>query len=128
MAAAQDMEHQQMSRNPCVDCLCPMTFLIVTHCSSPGPSSSPNAGGGCFNTFFCVPMFGQELSSDSARIAESQESPSQLHVEVTGVYLNPNSLIPRYVLDHFVSPPSGQYPPYQEAVWPEEAVLCHCSQ
>jgi len=43
-------------------------------------------------------MFGQELSSDSARIAESQESPSQLHVEVAGVYLNPNSLIPRFTL------------------------------
>ena len=27
----------------------------------------------------------------------------------------------------FVSPPSVQYSPYQETVWPEEAVLCHCN-
>jgi len=43
------------------------------------------------------------------------------------MYLNPESLIPRYVFDLFFSPPSVQCS-YQEPVWQKEAVLCYCSQ
>src|SRR6266702_1143100 len=104
-----------------------MTFLIVTHDSSPGPSASQDVGRGCANRFFSVAMLAQESSFDSAPIAESQGSTSQLlRLEVTGMYLNPNSLMPRF--NRFVSPPSSQCPPYQETVRSEEAVLCQCSQ
>jgi len=72
-------------------------------------------------------MLTQEPFLDSTQTVELQGSPSQLRIEVTSMYLNP-SLIPRYVLNLFVSPQSAQCPPYQEAVWPEEAVLCHCNQ
>lgn len=43
---------------------------------------------------FCVAMLAQEPSLDSTPIAESQGSLSQQRVEVTGMYLNPNSLMP----------------------------------
>ena len=43
---------------------------------------------------FCVVMLAQEPSLDSTQIAESQGSLLQLRVEVTGMYLNPNSLMP----------------------------------
>ncbi|KAH9008457.1 hypothetical protein EDB84DRAFT_96364 [Lactarius hengduanensis] len=65
MAAAKDVEHRPMSSN------------------SSGPSPSHNAGTGCVNLLFCVPILGQELSSDRPQIAESEESPSQLRVQVT---------------------------------------------
>ncbi|SRR6266702_157877 len=105
-----------------------MTSMIVTYCSSSGPSASQNSGRGCVNSFLCVAVPTQEPFLDSAQIAESQGGPSQLRVEVIGMYLDPKLLIPRYVLNLFASPPSTQCPPYQEAVWPEEAVLCHCRQ
>ena len=73
-----------------------MTFLIVTYDSSPGLSASQDVERGYGNPFFSVAMLAQQLSFDSARIAESQGSTSQLlRVEVTGMYLNPNSLMPR---------------------------------
>ncbi len=40
---------------------------------------------------YCVAMLTQEPSFDSTQIAESQGS---LSVEVTGMYLNPNSVMP----------------------------------
>ncbi|KAH9030641.1 hypothetical protein EDB85DRAFT_2290404 [Lactarius pseudohatsudake] len=64
MAAAKDMEHRQMSSN------------------SSGPSSSQDAGTGCVNLLFCVPILSQEPTSDRPQIAESQESSSQLRVQV----------------------------------------------
>ncbi len=39
-------------------------------------------------------MVAQEPSPDSAQLSESQGSLSQLRVEVAGMYLNPNSLMP----------------------------------
>ena len=106
-----------------------MTILIVTPYSSQGPSASQNAGRGCVNPFFCITMLGQELSLDSIQITESQGGQSQLRVEVTGMYLSPNSLIPRRVFNLFISPPNVQCSPYQETVfWHKEAVLCHRSQ
>ena len=44
---------------------------------------------------FFVPIPAQELFSDSPQLAGSQGNPSQQIVEVTGMYLNPDSLIPR---------------------------------
>jgi len=52
MAAAQDVETRQMFLNSYVDGHQPVTFLIVTHYSSPGPSASQNAGRGCVNHSF----------------------------------------------------------------------------
>ena len=77
---------------------------------------------------FYVAIFAHELSLGSTPIAESQGGLSQLCVEVIGRYLNPNSLIPDNRLFSFVSPPSARSSTYQEAVWPEEAILCHCDQ
>jgi len=93
MATAKDVEHRQMFSNSCVNSRWPVTFPIVTHYASPGPSASQNAGRGCVNPLFCVSILGQEPSLDSPQIAESQESPSQLRVDVTSMY--PDSLIPR---------------------------------
>ncbi|KAH9046595.1 hypothetical protein EDB84DRAFT_1673989, partial [Lactarius hengduanensis] len=62
MAATQYVESLQMSLN------------------SPGPSASQDAGTGCVNPFFCLPILDQELSLDRPRIAESQGG---LRVEVT---------------------------------------------
>ncbi len=73
-------------------------------------------------------MLTQEPFLDSTQIVESQGSLSQLHVEVTSMYLISNSLMPWSLFILFVSPPSAQYSPYQEKVWPEEAILCHCNQ
>jgi hypothetical protein len=42
MAAAQDVEHGQMLLNSCV--LLPTWYLILTHWTSPEPSTSPNSG------------------------------------------------------------------------------------
>jgi hypothetical protein len=42
MAAAQDAEHGQMLLNPCVRL--PRWYLILTHWTSPEPSTSPNSG------------------------------------------------------------------------------------
>ena len=100
----------------------------MTYCSSPDPSASQISGRGCGNPFICVAILTQESFFDSAQISESQGRPSQLRVEVTGMYLDRNSLIPRYVLGLSVSPQGSKCPPYQEAAWPEEAVLCHCNQ
>src|SRR6266702_1610503 len=54
MAAAQDVEHRKMSLNSCVDGLRPITSLIVTYHSSPGPSTSQNSGRGWVDPFFFV--------------------------------------------------------------------------
>ncbi len=95
MAAAQDMEHQQVSLNLCVDVLWSMRSLMVTHCSSPDPSASQNAGRRCFNPFFCVAILAQGPSFDSAQIPESQGSTSPLlRVEVTSMCFGRNSLGP----------------------------------
>ena len=97
MAAAQDVEHLQMSLNSCVDepLTNDLTFLKVTHYYSTGPSASQSAGRGCGNLFFSVAMLAQKPSFHSAQITESQGSTSELlRVEVTGMCLNPNSLMP----------------------------------
>jgi hypothetical protein len=44
---------------------------------------------------FDVAMFAQELPFISTQIAESQESPTQRRVELTGMYFIHASLIPR---------------------------------
>jgi hypothetical protein len=56
MATQRDLEYNQIFLNACVllDSLRIMTVLIVTHYSSPGPSTSQNAGRGFVNPFFCV--------------------------------------------------------------------------
>ena len=96
MAATQD-EHRELSLNSCVDGDYLVTFLIVTHYSSPGPSASQNAGRGCVSPFCCTTTLEQEPSLNSIQNTESQGSRSQLgvEVEVTGMYLIPNSLMPR---------------------------------
>src|SRR6266702_4524436 len=59
MAAANDVEHQQLFSISYVNGHLPVTFLIVTYYSSPGPSASQNAGRGCVNPLFCVPILSQ---------------------------------------------------------------------
>src|SRR6266702_3101082 len=115
MAATQD-EHRELSLNSCVDGHYPVTFLIVTHYSSQGPSASQNAGRGCVSPFCCTTTLDQDPSLNSIQIAKSQGSRSQLRVEVTSMYLIPNSLMPRKLFIVFVSPPSAKYSPYQETV------------
>jgi hypothetical protein len=44
---------------------------------------------------FDVAMFAQELSFISTQIAQSQESPTQRRVELTGMYFIHGPLIPR---------------------------------
>ncbi|KAH9023562.1 hypothetical protein EDB83DRAFT_1988372 [Lactarius deliciosus] len=70
MAAAQDLEHGQMSSR------------------SLGPSPSRNPGRGCINPLSCLPIFGQEPPLDSPRGAEPQGGPSQLRVDVTVLRAN----------------------------------------
>jgi len=64
----------------------------------PGPAQVPQhrkiQEEGASIPSFCVAMPVQEPSLDSAQIAESQGSPSQLRIEVTGMHLNPNSMMP----------------------------------
>ena len=56
MATQQDFDSNQMLMNACVllDGLWPITVLIVTHYSSPGPSASQNTGQRCINFFVVV--------------------------------------------------------------------------
>ena len=63
------------------------------HYSSLGPPASQNVGGGCVDPLFCVPILAQKIASYSPQISESQGSPSGLRVQVSGMYLNPDSLI-----------------------------------
>ena len=44
---------------------------------------------------FCVPILGQEPSSNSPQIAEPQGNPSQLRIQVAGMHSNPDSSIPQ---------------------------------
>ncbi len=57
MATEGDVVQNQMFLNSCVQ-LIPVTnaVLIVTHYSSPGPSTSQNAGRGCVSPFLCAVM------------------------------------------------------------------------
>jgi hypothetical protein len=94
MAARPDLDHGEMPLNLCVHL--PVLLLILTHWTSPDLSPSPNSGIGCVGPFvFRVAMSAQELPFYSTQISESQGSPSQLRVEVTGMYLNFDSLIAR---------------------------------
>ncbi|KAH9055463.1 hypothetical protein EDB87DRAFT_1824619, partial [Lactarius vividus] len=64
MAAEKHVEHRQISSNSFVNSHWAMVLVILIYYSSSGPSPSQNAGTG-------------------PQIAESQESPSQLRVQVT---------------------------------------------
>ena len=73
-------------------------FVMVTYNSSPGPSASQIAIRGCVDPLFSVPIVGQEPFLDSLQSAKSHgipNDPSRLRVEVTGMYLKSDTLIPR---------------------------------
>ncbi len=57
MATEGDVVQNQMFLNSCVQ-LMPVTNadLIVTHYSSPGPSTSQDPGRGCVSPFLCAVM------------------------------------------------------------------------
>ena len=78
----------------------------MTRHSSPEPSVSENPRIRCVNACIFVVTLDPETSLGSTQIAQSHGIPSQLRVEVTGMYLNPDWLMPRYVFILFVSSPS----------------------
>jgi len=59
----------------------------MTHHSSPHPSGPENPGITCVDPCFFVVALDPETSLSSTQIAQSQGIPSQLRVEVTGMYL-----------------------------------------
>ena len=67
----------------------------MTHHSSPNPSGSENPGIRCVNSYLFVVTLDPETPLGSTQITQSQGVPSHLRVEVTGMYLNPDYLIPQ---------------------------------
>ena len=92
MAATQDVEHHQFSSNSCVNGRRSVDYFLLTH-HSPGPATLQYSGTSYVNPL-CSTMLAQELHLISTQVTQSQGSPSELRVEVTGMYSNPGPMIP----------------------------------
>jgi hypothetical protein len=90
MAATQGMGNVQMLLNSCV-CL-PTCYFMLTHWLSPEPPTSPNSGARQGREYvdppFRAAMLAQEPLLYSTQIPRSQERPSQIQVEVTGIHFD----------------------------------------
>jgi hypothetical protein len=88
MTTTQDVEQRQIPSNLCVNGHQPGNFFVLTN-HSPGPAASQNPGTGYVDPFFDTTL-AEELPLISTQITQSQGSPSELRVGVTGVYLDPD--------------------------------------
>ena len=92
MAAKQDVEHHQISSNPCVNGRLDHGIILTNH--SPGPAALQSPGTRYVEPC-CFTELAQELPSISTQVTQSEGSPSELRVDVTGMCLDTDPMFPR---------------------------------
>ena len=91
MAAIQDMEHHEISSNPCVNGRLDHGIILTNH--SPGPAALQSPGTRYVEPC-CFTELAQELPSISTQVTQSEGSPSELRVDVTGMCLDTDPMFP----------------------------------
>ena len=92
MAAKQDVEHQQISSNPCVNGRLDHGIILTNR--SPGPAALQSPGTRYVEPC-CFTELAQELPSISTQVTQSEGGPSELRVDVTGMCLDADPMFPR---------------------------------
>ena len=92
MAAIQDMEHHEISSNPCVNGRLDHGIILTNY--SPGPAALQSPGTRYVEPC-CFTELAQELPSISTQVTQSEGSPSELRVDVTGMCLDTDPMFPR---------------------------------